>query len=174
MYKDLIVYQQAVLINDLNVKFLRQFLGEIKYKRTVEQMEQAERSGKQNIVEGASTRSLKTQITLTSVARASYAELLEDYTDFLRARGLTAWLKDDPRLSKIRQMRILPNSTNSTNLSDWTNTPELFANLMVTLINKETYLLDNMIRSLEKKFVEEGGYSENLFNKRLNFRRNNQ
>ena len=174
MYKDLIVYQQAVLINDLNVKFLRQFLGEIKYKRTVEQMEQAERSGKQNIVEGASTRSLKTQITLTSVARASYAELLEDYTDFLRARGLTAWLKDDPRLSKIRQMRILPNSTNSTNLSDWTNTPELFANLMVTLINKETYLLDNMIRSLEKKFVEEGGYSENLFNKRMNFRRNNQ
>lgn len=68
------------------------------------------------------------------------------------------------------------NSTHSTNLSNesylpnwanWTNEPEKFANLMLTLIFKENYLLDNLIRSLENKFVTEGGYSENLTKRRL-------
>lgn len=60
-----------------------------------------------------------------------------------------------------------PNLSHLSNWSNWTDTPERFANLMITLISKETYLLDQMLRSLEEKFINEGGYSENLFKKRL-------
>lgn len=125
-------------------------------------MVQAARSGKQNIVEGTISRSLKTNITLTSVARASFGELLEDYLDFLRTKNLKIWDKNDPRVLEIRT-----NKTNLSNWSNWTNSPERFANLMATLISRENYLLDHLFRSLEKKFVEEGGYSENLLKKRL-------
>jgi four helix bundle suffix protein len=113
-------------------------------------------------------------IKLTGVARGSFGELLEDYKDFLRIRKLEIWKKDDTRLLPIRKMRIegdLSNSPNLANWSNWTNDPERFANLMITLISKENYLLDNMIRSLEDKFIKEGGYSENLFKKRMEERK---
>jgi four helix bundle suffix protein len=169
-YQNLIVYQLAVVIYDLNHKFCQQF---IKSPRTKEQMEQASRSGKQNIVEASLEKSLKMNIKLTGVARGSFGELLEDYKDFLRVRDLPIWDKDDQRVLAIRQMRIGTNGTNKTNLTNkanwsfWTNEPERFANLMITLISKENYLLDQMVRSLEEKFVKQGGYSENLTKKRL-------
>lgn len=176
-YQNLIVYQQAVLIYDLNAKFCEKFLDKFKDKRTIEQMIQAARSGKQNIVEASLEKSLKMNIKLNGVARGSYGELLEDYKDFLRTRGLPVWDKNDPRLVPIRKMRIGTNETNwsdksnLTNLTNWTNNPEKFANLMITLISKENYLLDKMIQSLEEKFVREGGYSENLTKQRLNERK---
>lgn len=169
-YQNLIVYQQAVLIYDLNFEFCQKYLDRFKDKRTIEQMEQASRSGKQNIVEGSLEKSLKMNIKLTGVSRGSFGELLEDYKDFLRTRKLKIWEKDDLRLKDIRQMRI-SNETNKPNLSNWTNSPESFANLMLTLISKENYLLDQMTRSLESKFINEGGYSENLTRKRLEQRR---
>lgn len=168
-YQNLIVYQQAVIISDLNKEFSQKYLDPIKDRRTIEQMEQAARSGKQNIVEGSLERSLKTNIKLTGVSRASYGELLEDYKDFLRQRGLPIWGKNDPRVREIRSWRIkgnLSNWSNGTNLANWTNSAENFANLMITLISKETYLLDKMIHSLEEKFIREGGYSEQLSQKR--------
>lgn len=118
-------------------------------------------------------------IKLTGVSRASFGELKEDFEDFLRTRSLPIWDKNDPRVLEIRALRVSTNLTNEsnlsnlTNLSNWTNTPERFANLMITLISKENYLLDQMIRSLEQKFIQEGGYSENLFKKRLGQRKNN-
>ena len=130
-------------------------------------MEQGGRSGKQNIVEGSLEKSLKMNIKLTGVSRGSFGELLEDYKDFLRTRGLKIWDKDDPRVRKIRISRIFPNSSNSTDLTNWTNSPESFANLMITLLSRENYLLDQMIRALERKFINEGGYTENLFRKRI-------
>jgi four helix bundle suffix protein len=178
-YESLIVYQQAVLIFDLNDQFCKTYLDQYKDKRTIEQMIQAARSGKQNIVEGSLEKSSKLNINLTSVARASFGELLEDYKDFLRTRGFKLWSKDDPRLIPIRNMRIgtnesnLSHETNMSNLSNWTEDPERFANLMVTLLSKEGYLLDRMILSQEKKFVEEGGYTENLFKKRLENKKSN-
>ena len=162
-YKNLIAYQLSAIIFDLNVEFCNRYIP--KTSRTHDQMVQAGRSGKQNIVEGSSSRSLKTNITLTSVARASFGELLEDYFDFLRTKKLPIWDKNDTRVLGIRANRT--NGTNKTNWSNWTNTPERFANLMITLISKENYLLDQLFRSLEKKFVNEGGYSENLLKKRL-------
>lgn len=169
-YRNLIVYQQAVIIFNLNADFTRRFLNAKTDARTIDQMHQAARSGKQNIVEASLERSLKLNIKLTSVARASLGELLEDYHDFLRLRKLKIWDKDDPRLAPIRQMRIDPNKTNLPNWSNWTNSPERFTNLMVTLISKENYLLDQMIRSLEQKFIQEGGYTENLAKKRRDYR----
>ena len=167
-YQNLIVYQQAVLIYDLTVQFCKKYLDEFKDKRTIEQMIQAARSGKQNIVEASLEKSLKMNIKLNGVARGSFGELLEDYKDFLRVRNLTIWNKNDSRLVPIRRMRISASKTNLSHLSNWTNNPERFANLMLTLISKENYLLDNMIRVLEQKFIREGGYSENLTKKRLN------
>lgn len=173
-YLSLIVYQQAVLIFDLNAEFCKKFLDQFKDKRTTEQMTQAARSGKQNIVEGSLEKSLKMNIKLTAVSRGSFGELLEDYKDFLRIRQFQIWQKDDERLTPIRRMKIegdLSNKSNTTNWSNWTNDPARFANLMITLISKENYLLDNMIRSLENKFIKEGGYSENLFKKRMEERK---
>lgn len=176
-YENLIVYQQAVIIFDLTnlfcQKYLRDNVQALPTRRTVDQMLQAARSGKQNIVEGSLEKSLKMNIKLTGVARASFGELLEDYRDFLRTRNLQLWDKNDPRVLEIRSTRI-SNSTNLSNLanwSNWTNSPERFANLTITLISRENYLLDQMLRALEEKFVNEGGYSENLFRKRLTHRK---
>lgn len=177
-YESLLVYRLASIIFYLNSTFCKRYLR----GRTREQAEQAGRSGKQNIVEASLEKSLKGNIFLTGVSRGSFGELLEDYKDFLLLKGLRIWDKNDPRVLRIRAIRE-PNWSNLTNKSNWiinwTNRtyksylpdPEAFANLMLTLISKENYLLDQMLRSLEKKFVEEGGYTENLFKKRLEYKR---
>lgn len=162
-YEDLIVYQQAVVIFDLTYLFCDRYLPEIKHKRTVEQMQQAARSCKQNIVEGSQSVSLQTYIKLTSVSRASFSELLEDYKDYLRLKGLPLWQKEDPKLIEIRKSNLSYN----TYLTYWTNNAELFCNLMVTLINKECYMLDKLLQTLQNKFINEGGFTENLHRKRI-------
>lgn len=168
-YQNLIVYQQAVIIYDLTVKFCDRHISKI--SRTHDQMVQAARSGKQNIVEGSLEKSLKSNIKLTGVARASFGELLEDYKDFLRIKSLALWDKEDLRVQEIRHLRVGTNGFNETNWTNWTNDPECFANLLITSISKETYLLDQMLRVLEEKFVREGGYSENLTRRRLEQKR---
>ncbi|MDP3724570.1 MAG: four helix bundle suffix domain-containing protein [bacterium] len=170
-YEHLRVYQQAVVLYDLTVEFCRQYLNDsgrgMPTRRTIDQMVQAARSGKQNIVEGSLGKSLKSNIKLTSVARASFGELLEDYRDFLRTHNLPLWEKHDPRVLRMRARKdhILP--ANIPQMLRWADTPEKFSNLCVTLLSMETYLLDHLIASLEKKFIQEGGYTENLFRKRL-------
>lgn len=125
----MIVYQQAVIIYDLTGQFCQKYLADhgigIPTRRTVDQMIQAARSGKQNIVEGSLEKSLKMNIKLTGVSRASFGELKEDFEDFLRARNLPIWDKNDPRVLEIRALRVLPgltNESNLSNLSNWTNT----------------------------------------------------
>lgn len=170
-YQNLIVYQQAVIIYDLTIIFCKKFLSDngigLPTRRTQDQMIQAARSGKQNIVEGSLEKSLKMNIKLTGVARASFGELLEDFKDYLRINNLKLWDKDDPRVLEIRA-----NKSNTTNWTNLTNSSESFCNLMITLLSKENYLLDQLIRSLEQKFITQGGYSENLFRKRLAHRTN--
>lgn len=172
-YKNLLVYQLAVMIFDLNVLFISKYLDPIKDRRTIDQMHQAARSGKQNIVEGHDGKSLSSSITLTDVSRRSFAELLEDYQDFLAINKLEQWSKNDPRVLEVRKIRIDLNSSNRTNLSNWTNwtkNPESFANLMITLISMEKYLLDRLYTYLEDKFITKGGNRENLSAKRRNYR----
>jgi len=178
-YKSLIVYWLAVDIYDLTVIFCNRYID--KKSRTTDQMIQAARSGKQNIVEGSLEPSVESNIKLTGVARASFGELLEDYKDYLRQNNLPIWSKDDNRVWKIRKMQIFPNEsnksneTNSTNLSNLTystylTNPESFVNLMITLCFKEGYLLDKLLRSQQEKFIKTGGFRENLFKKRIEFK----
>ena len=175
-YKSLIVYWLATDIYDLTVMFCNRYID--KKSRTTDQMIQAARSGKQNIVEGSLEPSVESNIKLTGVARASYGELLEDYKDYLRQNGLLQWEKYDNRVLEIRRMRIIPNESNESNKPNLTNSTyltngECFANLMLTLCFKEGYLLDQLVRSQQEKFVKTGGFRENLFKKRIEYKNRN-
>ena len=118
-YESLLVYRLAVTIFDFGNIFCQEFLKDLKYRRTVEQMEQANRSGKQNIVEASLEKSMEGNIKLTGVSRASYGELMEDFKDDLRLRNLPIWDKNDPRVLKIRSFKeSVENPTNLTNLSN--------------------------------------------------------
>ena len=174
-YKNLLVYRCAVTIFDLNAIFCERFLADPKHRRTVDQMHHAARSGKQNIAEGSKELSSASDLTLGSVSRSSYTELSEDYEDFLRLRGLPIWQKTDPRVLRIRAFREdVEKPTNLSNLANWTNldftNAENFANLMITLCQKQGYLMDQLLRSKERKFVEGGGFRENLFKKRRDYK----
>ncbi len=143
----------------------------IDYKsRTKDQMEQAARSGKQNIAEGYLQKSLEGRIKLLGVARGSLEELLNDFQDFLRQRGLGIWPMESPQARAVR--KLVYNNYNSYNdYKNYIGNPEDAANAMVCLINQTNLLLDQKLRWLEEKFVNEGGFRENLFKKRMEKRR---
>lgn len=171
-YKYLLSYQYSSVIYDLTVEFCRFFINP--KSRTHDQMTQAGRSGKQNIAEGSEFASLKGYIKLLGVAKGSLTELAEDYEDYLRQKNLQLWKKDDPKIIKIREMRVLRDKNGNLCLPHFPHTPhnpELAANLILTLCKKNTFLLDKQIKSLEEKFVKEGGYTEKLFNRRLKNRK---
>ena len=134
--------------------------------RTSDQMVQAARSGKQNIVEGSSERaSKKSELKLLAVARASFQELLEDYEDFLRQRGLPLWGKDSAEAKAVRALAYETDKTYQTYRS-YLDDPETAANCAICLINQVNFLLDRQIKSLEEKFVKQGGWTEQMWRKR--------
>ena len=164
-YQELESYRNSVVIYDGTVDFCARFLRS--GDRTVDQMTQAARSGKQNIVEGcmASGVSTETEIKLIGVARASLEELLEDYRDHLRTRSLPLWDKNDARVSAIRELSRRKDrtyETYKTYLDRGDNSPELFCNLMISLIHQTNYLLDRHLKSLEEQFAEKGGIRERM------------
>lgn len=165
-YRKLLSYQTTTIIYDLTMEFVKRYIRPT--SRTRDQMEQAARSGRQNIAEGsqASATSKKTEIRLVGVARASLEELLVDYEDFLRQRGLKLWEKDDPRAKTIRALSYKTNRSYETYKS-YLEDHENAANCIICLIHQANYLLDHQLQALEKTFIKEGGYSENLFKKRL-------
>lgn len=166
-YKRLTTYILVTVICDLNVEFIRRWID---YKsRTRDQMEQAGRSGKQNIAEGYTMESLESYIKLAGVAEGSIKELAADYEDFLRQRKLAIWGKDDPRVRVFRGFRavwVKPNIPNAPNLP---NNPEEAANMLFTFCQMETFLLKRQIDALKTKFVREGGFRESLFKRRLQY-----
>jgi len=171
-YKNLITYQKAEIIYDGTVYFTKRFFR--KYDRTIDQMVQAARSGKQNIVEAsmASGTSKETEIKLTNVARASLEELLVDYKDFLRTNKLPVWDKNHRLALRFREINRTPNATYETyHKAIEHNEPEICANSMVCLINIVSYLLSQQIKSLEKAFLEEGGLRERMFKARIEKRK---
>lgn len=163
-YKSLPFFKQSEIIYDFTVEFVKRYID---YKsRTKDQMEQAARSGKQNIAEGYLQKSLEGRIKLLGVTRGSLEELLNDYQDFLRQRGLKLWEMDDPEAKKVRG--FVYNNYNSYNdYKIYIENPESAANAMICLINQTNRLLDQKLRWLEEKFVNEGGFRENLFKKRM-------
>lgn len=167
-YEQLLSFQKARIVYDGTVKFCERFLK--KSDRTYDQMVQAARSGKQNIVEGsqASGTSKEMEIKLTNVARASLEELLEDYRDFLRVRGLAEWPRDHRYSLRLRQLNRQPNSNYATFQKGIENPdPAITANVMIGLIKLTNYLLDRQIRQLEQAFVKEGGLRERMTRARL-------
>jgi len=167
-YKNLITYQKAEIIYDGTIYFTKRFFR--KYDRTIDQMVQAARSGKQNIVEAsmASGTSKEMEIKLTNVARASQEELLIDYQDFLRINKLPIWDKNHRLALRFREINRTPNATYETYIKAIENPePEICANSMICLIKIVTYLLSQQIKSLEKAFINEGGLRERMTKARI-------
>jgi restriction system protein len=187
-YRDLKSYQMAEIIFDGTVVFCDRFtdkrsrigamLAPIEGKAPVAlplegatrapviaQMVQAARSGKQNIAEGsmASGTSKKTDLKLIGVARASLEELLLDFQDFLRQKGLPLWDKNHAKAKKIRALAYKSNRSYSTSKSYFEEAEAAAAaNAAICLIHQANYLLDQQLRTLGKEFVEEGGFTERL------------
>ncbi len=187
-YKALLSYQKAEVIYDITFHFCRRFLQ--KPDRTIDQMIQAARSGKQNIVEGsaASGTSSEMEIKLIGVARASLEELLQDYQDYLRVRDLPLWPKDSREARFVRRL-YRSNRSHGTHGSGGgdaavaveryelyrpfveTRPAEVVANIAICLIHQANYLLDRQLRALEVRFVKEGGIRERMTAARLDQRR---
>ena len=185
-YRGLVSFQTATLIYDATVWFCERFVDA--RSRTVDQMTQAARSGRQNIAEGsrAAATSSQTELRLVNVARASLEELLLDYEDYLRQRQLSQWQADAREAAEVRSVprtfkkdqlaRSTP--TDLTDLSDqqrwalysrWLDSDDsaVRANALICLIHQVNFLLDKQISALESQFVSEGGYSERLAAARL-------
>ena len=166
-YKDLIVYQKAECIYDITYYFAHHFLSS--GDRTIDQMVQAARSGKQNIAEGvsAATTSTEMEIKLINVAKASLQELLVDYEDFLRVRDLEQWGEGDER--HIRARKLCSEHSNSVYYRDIlpTRSAETIANIAVILIKQNDYLLFRLLERLKNDFLQDGGMREQMTRARL-------
>jgi restriction system protein len=170
-YQDLQSFKMAEIVYDGTVFFCDRFIS--RRSRTHDQMVQAARSGKQNIAEGSqvSGTSKKSELKLVGVARGSLEELLVDYKDFLRQKGLLLWGKDHPQARKVRNLCYAQNRsylTYKTYLEE--GSPEVAANTLVCLIHQTNYLLDQQLRALEKAFLKEGGFTERLYRTRTQAR----
>ncbi|WP_025322102.1 four helix bundle suffix domain-containing protein [Deferrisoma camini] len=170
-YKKLLSYQRALVVYEATVRFCERWFD--RRDRTVDQMVQAARSGKQNIVEAsmASGTSKEMEIKLTNVARASLEELLEDYRDFLRLRGIEEWPKNHPYARRLSELARTPGADYETFRRAVEHPdPAIAANAIIGLIKITTYLLDRQIGQLEKAFLEEGGLRERMTRARLEAR----
>ncbi|MBP7866521.1 MAG: four helix bundle suffix domain-containing protein [Acidobacteria bacterium] len=170
-YRRLLSYQKAEVVYEITYRFCQRFLA--KGDRTVDQMVQAARSGKQNIVEGskAATTSKEMEIKLTNVARASLEELLEDYRDFLKVRNLRTWEKDSREARFVRQLGMRsPLSFDAFREFTETRPAEIVANIALCLIHQANYLLDHQLKGLEEAFLKEGGLRERMTRARLQAR----
>lgn len=175
-FSSLAVYWLAKEIYYLNYIFCERYIP--RNSRTFEQMIHAARSGKQDLVEGSLENSTESNLKLSGVSRASYGELIEDYEDFLWQKDLPVWDKNDPRVLRLRAILINPYETHVTHkANEWHgvafSAPEGFANLMITLCAKQGYLMDQFLKGVQRSFVEKGGFRENLFRKRAEFRKKN-
>ena len=180
-YRSLRSFRVATIIYDATVSFCARFMSS--RSRTVDQMTQAARSGRQNISEGSRAAAVSSQaeLRLVNVARASLEELLLDFEDFLRQRGQLQWGKEDPEAMAVRAIRLSEQTarTDQTDPADrlaysrWLSSedPAMVANAMICIIHQANYLLDRQISALEQAFIHEGGYSERLAAARIEARR---
>ena len=166
-------FQKAEVVYDLTFQFTHRFLA--KGDRTVDQMIQAARSGKKNLLEGskAGRTSKETELKLTNVARASLEELLDDYRDFLRVREYREWAKDSREALYVRRLgRQTPQTYDLYRKFVETRPPQVIANIALCLIHQANYLIDQQLRRLDQDFLEQGGLRERMT--RLRLARRNQ
>ena len=173
-YQELLSYKKSAIVYSATVKFCERFIS-IK-DRTYDQMVQAARSGKQNIIEGskASGTSKETEIKLTNVARASLEELLEDYKDYIKNRKERIWEKDSKEALYVRKLAYTKDESYENTYDQFIETRDgvVCANIILCLIHQCNYLLDQQIRRLEEDFVKNGGLRERMYQARKNYRDN--
>ena len=169
-YRNLRVYKVTEIIYDITYYFTQKYLK--KGDRTIDQMIQAARSGKQNIAEGnqAAATSSETEIKLTNVAKASLEELLTDYEDYLRVRNFQQWGQLHPRYDALRQY-----ARSESIMQDYAQqikrmNDEETSNLCITLIHQATYMLHKLLTTMQNRFITEGGIKEQMYNARANYR----
>ena len=164
-------YQKAETLYQMTFVFCQRFLPQ-HGDRTVDQMVQAARSGKQNIAEGIEdgTTSIEMHIKLLNVARASIQELREDYRDYLISRNLPLWDKSHPRFSQMLAFCKANNRLEEYQpyLQMWNN--EEMANIALTLCYMTDTMLNHHLKSLEKEFVDQGGIKERMHSARTGYR----
>lgn len=166
-YKKLVSYQKANVIFCLTYYFVEHYLA--KGDRTYDQMLQAARSGKQNIIEGsaASSTSAKTEIKLINVAKASLQELVEDYEDYLKTRGFRQWEDDSEEMQVMRELGKNHNDAEFFMSLVQTRPPETIANMCIVLIKQADYLLFRQLQRLSDDFIKNGGFSERMHRLRV-------
>lgn len=161
-YRDLLCYRKAEAVYDITYLFANKFLKSP--DRTIDQMIQAARSGKQNIIEGyaASVTSIETELKLLNVAKSSLKELLADYEDYLRTRGLKQWESSSVEFKKVQELGKAHDDTEF-----WINIvssrrDETVANIAIILLHQTDYMLYKFMSGVSARFVKEGGFREKL------------
>lgn len=183
-YEYLLAYKITIPIYDYTVIFCKRcqspnspHFPNLSSTRTFDQMVQAARSGTQNIAEGNQQTSLEGYIKLTGVNKGSLEELLKDFLAYARQNNIQVWPKEEVvryvrELGEVWEiLKKTPTLPNSPNFPDLPNDPTQAVNLMITLINQAIYLQKRLQQSLEQKFIEKGGFRENLFQKRLDYKK---
>jgi four helix bundle suffix protein len=167
-YEKLLAYRKSQIIYDATVRFCDRFID--RKSRTHDQMVQAARSGNKNIAEGSqiSGTSKESELKLTNVARASLEELLGDYRDYLRQRGLPQWDKNSREALYVRKLGARIDESYECYRSFIETRPaETVANILLCLIHQANYLLDQQLRRLEQEFLQQGGLRERMTRARL-------
>ncbi len=174
-WKNLWFYQKTVVLYQMTYTFTRRFLPAYG-DRTVDQMVQAARSGKQNIVEGSAdgVTSMELELKLLNVARSSIQELLEDYEDYLPAHHLTKWTQSHPCFDNMLKYCRAHNHINDYEkfFEKWTD--EEMANIGITLCRMVDKMMTTYQQKKDKEFVAEGGIRERMTAARLGYRTNQQ
>ncbi len=176
-YRELLCYRKAETIYDITYHFTRNYFS--KGDRTIDQMVQAARSGKQNIVEGyaAGATSTETEIKLFNVAKSSLQELLIDYEDYIRTHNLVRWDKGSKQMQRAQELWREHNETEFWMKLIKTRNAETTANLAIILIYQADYLLYKYLQAVGERFLHQGGFREKLTRERVEFRKkanNNQ
>ena len=162
-YKELLSYQKADAIFQLTYFFCHKYLA--KGDRTIDQMVQAARSGKQNIIEGcaASATSAATEIKLVNVAKASLKELLEDFEDYLKTHNMRQWERGSAEYEAMRRLGRTRNDAEYFMQLAETRPDHTVANMTIILINHADYLLFRQLERLETDFMRSGGLKERMY-----------
>jgi four helix bundle suffix protein len=170
-YNKLFCYQKAEAIFDATYYFVHTFLK--RGDRTIDQMLQAARSGKQNISEGYSRAgtSVETALKLIDVAKSSLIELHDDYCDYLRTRGFSQWEENSKEWIAMRDLGRKHNDSAFYKPIVRTRPPEIIANMMICLQKQTDYLIAKLMEKMEKEFLKEGGFRERATRMRVDERK---
>ena len=165
-HRNLICYRKAELIYDITYHFAN--LAFVRGNRTIDQMVQAARSGKQNIVEGNADAetSIEMGIKLINVAKASFKELLADYEDYLRVNGYEQWCADSTKFIAMRKLGVEGSSQSILDIAK-SRPLDTVANMAIILLKLEDYLLHKLLTSLSKQFLDDGGFKERMHRMRV-------